>query len=262
MFFIDTHFHAGDYIPDMGEYCGEAAAESVSRLILCSGNFEESERAASFASENEAVYFAAGVHPHEAERMTGNFEDFKVFAAHGKFVAVGEIGLDFYYDTSGRAVQQKVFAGFLELALQLDVPALIHCRDKDGCFGAYDISLEMLTEFHRKGGRYLLHCFAGNREYAEKFMEAGAMFGVGGMLTFKMAENIRETISIIPMERLMLETDAPYLAPVPYRGRPNHSKYIPLIAQKLAWLKGITLEQCAVQTTGNALRFFNLPKGV
>ena len=94
MFFIDTHFHAGDYIPDMGEYCGEAAAESVSRLILCSGNFEESERAASFASENEAVYFAAGVHPHEAERMTGNFEDFKVFAAHGKFVAVGEIGLD------------------------------------------------------------------------------------------------------------------------------------------------------------------------
>ena len=232
MFFIDTHFHAGDYIPDMGEYCGEAAAESVSRLILCSGNFEESERAASFASENEAVYFAAGVHPHEAERMTGNFEDF------------------------------KVFAGFLELALQLDVPALIHCRDKDGCFGAYDISLEMLTEFHRKGGRYLLHCFAGNREYAEKFMEAGAMFGVGGMLTFKMAENIRETISIIPMKRLMLETDAPYLAPVPYRGRPNHSKYIPLIAQKLAWLKGITLEQCAVQTTGNALRFFNLPKGV
>ncbi|MEI3003330.1 MAG: TatD family hydrolase [Victivallales bacterium] len=164
MFFIDTHFHAGDYIPDMGEYCGEAAAESVSRLILCSGNFEESERAASFASENEAVYFAAGVHPHEAERMTGNFEDFKVFAAHGKFVAVGEIGLDFYYDTSGHAVQQKVFAGFLELALQLDVPALIHCRDKDGCSGAYDISLEMLTEFHRKGGRYLLHCFAGNRD--------------------------------------------------------------------------------------------------
>lgn len=119
MFFIDTHFHAGDYIPDMGEYCGEAAAESVSRLILCSGNFEESERAASFASENEAVYFAAGVHPHEAERMTGNFEDFKVFAAHGKFVAVGEIGLDFYYDTSGRAVQQKVFAGFWSLPCSL-----------------------------------------------------------------------------------------------------------------------------------------------
>ncbi len=261
MFFIDTHFHAGEYIPDMREYCREAAAESVTKLILCSGNLGESKRAAQLAAENEAVYFAAGVHPHEADSMTDGVAEFKAFSSSGKFVAVGEIGLDFYYETSGRSVQQKVFAVFLELALELNVPALIHCRDKDGCFDAYDISLEMLTEFHRKGGKYLLHCFAGNREYAEKFMEAGAMFGAGGMLTFKMAENIRETIAAIPMERLMLETDAPYLAPVPYRGKPNHSKYIPLIAQKLAWLKGITLEQCAAQTAGNAMRFFNLPKG-
>lgn len=260
MIFIDTHFHAGDFIPDMRRYCAEAAEEGVKALILCAGNYAESLRAAQYAAENPGIFFAAGVHPHEADGMTEGMELFRELAAREKFAAVGEIGLDFYYDTSDRTVQRKVFAAFLSLALELGVPALIHCRDREGSTPAYDISLEMLADFHHAGGRYLLHCFAGTEAYAEKFLGIGAMFGVGGMLTFKMAENIRRTVSSIPLERLVLETDAPYLAPVPFRGRPNHSRYIPLIAEKLAFLKGISLEQCAARTTENARRFFNLPE--
>ena len=258
MFYVDTHFHAGEYIADMTSYCREADEASVKKLILCAGNFEESEKAALFAKENSAIYFAAGVHPHEADSMTQTIADFRAFAEKKKFVAVGEIGLDFFYETSARSVQEKVFASFLELALELNVPALIHCRDKADSCDAYATALELLTAFHRKGGRYLLHCYAGNAFYARKFMDAGAVFGVGGMLTFKMAENIRQVIAEIPLERLVLETDAPYLAPVPHRGSENHSKYIPLVAQKLAWLKNTTLEQCAAQTTANALAFFQI----
>lgn len=261
MVFIDTHFHAGEFIPDMRSYAAEAAEASVNTLILCAGDYADSERAAQDASENPSIFFAAGVHPHEADAMTENFDAFRKFAGRTRFAAIGEIGLDFYYDTSDRTTQQRVFEGFLNLALELGVPALIHCRDKEQSTLAYDLSLAMLSDFRRAGGAYLLHCFAGTEEYAGKFLENGAFFGVGGMLTFKMAENIRQTIAAIPLDRLVLETDAPYLAPVPYRGKPNHSKYIPLIAQRLAELKGITLEQCAAQTTENARNFFHLPEG-
>ncbi len=257
MEFVDTHFHGGEYLKDYAEYCREAADEGVRKLVLCSGSLEESLCAADCAEENDAIYFAAGVHPHEAGAMCVDAAAFRIFAERRKFVAVGEIGLDFYYDTSERSVQQEVFASFLDLALELNVPALIHCRDKDDSFDAYDRTLELLTPFHAKGGRSLLHCFAGTRAYAEKFMELGALFGVGGMLTFKMADNIRDVISAIPAEHLVLETDAPYLAPVPFRGKPNHSRYIPLIARKLAWLKGISLEECAEITTRNASDFFH-----
>ena len=262
MFFVDTHFHSGDYISDWNSYCAEAVAASVNCLVLCAGNYEDSNLAARCSAENPIICFAAGVHPHEADSMREGIACFREFRKYEKLVAIGEIGLDFYYDDSERMKQQQVFADFLSLALELKLPALIHCRDKEDSCEAYDISLEMLADFHRAGGRYLLHCYAGNSGYAEKFLEVGAMFGVGGMLTFKMAENIRKTVSAIPLERLVLETDAPYLAPVPYRGKPNHSKYIPLIAQKLALLKGVALEQCAEQTTKNAYSFFNFPKGL
>ena len=257
MSWIDTHFHSGEYLPDFASYVREAGEAGVTVLLLCASGEAETVPARAAAACFPQIYYAVGVHPHNAETdraFLGRLDD---FAGDPKLAAAGEIGLDYYYDLSPRAAQLEILECQLGWALKNRLPAVIHCRDKAGSEAAYEDMYSQLKPFAESGGRFVLHCYAGSPEFAEKFAALGAFFGVGGMITFGKANNIRELARLLPPDRLLTETDAPYLAPKPYRGKPNHSKYIPLIGAKLAEVKGIAPEECARITSENALRLFS-----
>ena len=266
MIFTDTHFHLCEDIA-LPDYITEAQKENVQKFLLNTGSLQETEEASLLAKDFTGILkYTAGIHPgsvsdlppQEKENIAGLIPSFRKFVSDPSLGAIGEIGLDFYYDCGPEAHQIQVFNAFLELALETGKPAVIHCRDKEDSFRAYEITYSLLKEFAGKGGIFDLHCYAGTVQWAEKFLDLGGFFGVGGMVTFKKADNIREIARYLPVERLLLETDAPYLAPVPYRGKPNRSKYIPIIGETLAVLKNIPLQDLAAVTTENAEKLFDL----
>ena len=189
-------------------------------------------------------------------------EDFRKFRNSTRLAAVGEIGLDYYYESTDRQTQINVFQSFLNLALAWDLPAIIHCRDKENVEQAYLDAYEMLLPYSQKGGRFVLHCFAGTAEWAERFASLGAYFGIGGLITFKKAENIRTMADTLPLDRVLLETDSPYLAPVPFRGKTNHPALLPYSGEAFALLKQKSTQEIRELTTKNAFRFFNLPENL
>lgn len=267
---FDTHFHLPEEDSFAGfiEKCNNdllLAAKDYNQpvkklLMLCAGsNYEESVRAKEFAAAYDNIYYACGIHPHSAaEYLAGEKPDFSIFKGDEKLLSIGEIGLDYFYDFSDEKSQKKVLEEFLALALKWDLPAMLHLRDKDGCRKVYDDALDMLSPFAAAGGRFVIHCYAGNAADAEKFLELGGFFGVTGMYTFKAANNIREAISVIPSDRLLIETDSPYLAPVPFRGRSNTPGMVALVAQSLGACRQMTPEKAAEIFTGNGKRFYRI----
>ena len=252
---FDTHLHLSDEL-DNDELIRRANEVGVKYLLVCGGSYEDSCRAQTFAERLPNVFFAAGVHPHEADGFDGETGAFKSFAESRRFCAVGEIGIDTFYGFSGIERQESALAAMLKLAQDFSVPAIIHCRSAEGTEDAYEICYRHLSEFAANGGTFVVHCFAGSMAWMEKFADLGAFFGVGGMLTFKRSDNIREVVMEMPEDRILLETDAPYLAPVPFRGKPNVPEYLPLVAYKLAEMKALPAEAVAQRTTGNAFRLF------
>ena len=270
---FDTHFHfSGDATPaeylnlvasDVARATGKANLTEVPELWLTAvgGDYLESVRAKEFAGVTPRCFFAAGVHPHEAAAFLAGRRDFSEFRDDPRLVAVGELGLDYYYELSDRAAQRRVFAEFLELALGWDLPAIVHLRDRDGAEDAYRDGAELLEPFARRGGRFVVHCYAGSREYMDKFLELGACVGVTGMATFRAAENIRALLPAIPDDRLLIETDSPYLAPVPFRGSVNTPGMLPLVAAEAAKARGTTVEALADLTWRNAVEFYRIDGG-
>ena len=257
IYWMDTHFHSGEHLPDFGQYVRESNAAGVRTMLLCASGGAETGPAKTAAAACPSIYYAAGVHPHNAESDRDFLPQLDSFIGDPKLAAAGEIGLDYFYDFCPRKTQLEVLEYQLDWAGKNHLPAVIHCRDKAESDQAYEDAYTLLKAFAEKGGRFVLHCYAGSLQFAEKFGQLDSYFGVGGMITFGKADNIRELAKQLPMDRLLLETDAPYLAPKPYRGKPNHSKYIPLIGAKLAEIKGISPEECAQITTENALRLFS-----
>ncbi len=270
----DTHFHfTGEATP--AEYLaevsadGERAATSLGRTgelpelwyTCVGGDHMESLRAREFARMVPHCRFAVGVHPHEAAEHLKTKEDFSGFRGDPLLVAVGELGLDYYYELSDRPAQRQVFAKFLDLAREWELPAVVHLRDRDGADDAYREALELLTPFAKSGGRFEVHCYAGTREYLKRFLDLGAYVGVTGMVTFRAAENIRSNLTQIPADRLLIETDSPYLAPVPFRGGENTPGLLILAAAEAARVRGTTLEELAELTWRNAAEFFRLGGG-
>ena len=253
---FDTHFHPGDADPT--SYCAELPAEHAYTLLAMPGSYDDSLACRSFAETIPNAYFACGVHPHEADEAEP--ERFTIFRNHPKLKAIGEIGLDYFYGYSESPAQRRVFKAFLDLALEWQLPAVIHLRDKDNEWGAYAEALELLTPFAAAGGGFVIHCFCGTPQLAQDFLDLGGYLGVTGIVTFKMAENIRAALKVIPAERLLIETDAPYLAPVPFRGKQNHPKYLVHIAEYVAAQRGITLSELAAQTADNGRRIFRIGK--
>ena len=227
------------------------------RLLAVGGDFIESCRAREFAQVIPDTGYAAGVHPHQAENFMNQPEDFSIFFKDGlRPVAIGELGVDYFYDNAPAQIQLTVLEKFLALALEQDLPAIIHIRDKEDSEKAYIDAYNLLKPFSESGGRFVVHCFAGTPDWAEKFLSLDAYLGVTGIVTFKRAENIRETLKVIPQNRLLLETDSPYLAPVPHRGKENHPGFLVLVAQTVARERGCSIEEIAASATANGLELF------
>ncbi len=265
---FDSHFHFSGVTDSPEEYRRKIAAAMLEApgapvpeklyLLAVGGNYADSLLSRDFAAAASDAWFAAGVHPHEAESETATLAQFRALCADPLCVAVGELGLDYFYDNAPRKRQCEVLESFLGLALELKLPVVLHCRDLDGVWGAYEDMYILARDFAAAGGRLDVHCFAGSPAWAEKFLELGAVLGVTGIVTFNRAVNIREMLRVVPLERLLLETDSPYLAPVPHRGKTNTPGYLPLVAKRVAAEYGKSVEEVARITCENTFRFFGI----
>ena len=197
------------------------------------------------------VYGAAGFHPHEAKSMTDEaLDEIVSMLGDGKIRAMGEIGLDYYYDLSERDVQRAAFARQLEIAKELDLPVVIH--EREACADMLDI---LSASGVRRG---VVHCFGGSRETVKILLDMGFYISFTGVITFKNARRAYEIVPYIPSDRIMAETDCPYLTPVPFRGETNHSGYLKYTVEKIAEMRGISFEEAAAMTFGNALAFYGI----
>ncbi|MBT3378043.1 MAG: TatD family hydrolase [Lentisphaerae bacterium] len=250
-FLFDTHFHI-DADEDHTALFERARAAGVKHLLVAATTFEDAGMTQRVVAPERDVVTTVGVHPHEARSVTEGYDAFRELAQHPKVVAIGEIGLDYHYDHSPRDKQRQVFAGFLALAVELQLPAIVHCRE------AFEDCIAILADSLPSGHPFEVHSFTGTPAEAEIVLGMGGMLSFNGMVTFKRADNIRETLRVVPLERLLLETDAPFLAPVPYRGKRNEPALIPFIAATVADVLGRDVEHIAATTTRNGLDFFGL----
>lgn len=251
---IDTHCHLNhERLRADVEGCLERArAVGVEQVIVVGCDAESSREALSLAESYPTTVFASiGVHPHEAKSWDDATAQWMIeVATHPKVIAIGEIGLDFHYDFSPRSAQYTAFHAQMHLAKQVGLPIIIHCRE------AYPEVLEVLEQPEFSTITGVMHCWAGSVDEARRTVKRGYSLGIGGTLTFKNAENVRQSAQTVPLEKLLVETDAPYLAPVPHRGKQNEPAYTRIVAERLAELRGIPFSQLTEQTTQNAYHLF------
>jgi len=250
---IDTHCHINfpDKFPDPAAVVEEAKAAGVTRMIAVGCDPESSCQAVELAEQFKAVYAVVGWHPTYTKDYTrASLDEIEQMLSHPKVVALGEIGLDFHWDYATPEQQYAALSDQLELAKRTQTPIVFHCRE------AYPQLLDILEL--RQPHPYLLHCFAGDLADAARAVRLGAMFGVDGPITYKNGQQLRDTIRQIPHDRLVVETDSPYMPPVPFRGQANKPAYVALVNAGLAAALGTTPEACAELTTRNAERFFRL----
>ena len=251
--FIDTHTHL--YVPEFDKDRDEAMARAikagVSHFVLPAIDSHHTQSMHALHDQYpDRVSMMMGLHPtHVGENHVDELAHVEAQLKSGKYVAVGEIGIDLYWDTTKLALQQQAFHQQIQWALEYDLPIVIHCRD------AFKEVFEVLDAYKSDRLRGIFHCFTGTEEDAHRAISHNMLLGIGGVVTFKNGK-IDQYLSDIPLEKILLETDAPYLAPVPYRGKRNESAYLPLIAQKVADLYGVSLEAIAAQTTANARKLF------
>ncbi|MFK8041242.1 TatD family hydrolase [Congregibacter sp.] len=250
---IETHCHL-DYLEPGGlsEELLNARDVGVERIITIAVSPDNLDKVQAIAQREDRVYCTQGVHPHEAENYTQEVDSrIREGASDPKVVAIGEIGLDYYYDHADRGVQRKVFADQLEIAATCDLPVVIHSRDADEDMRA--ILSEHLDRLPKRG---VIHSFSSGLSLAEFALDANFMLGFNGMVTFNRADNVRDAVAITPVDQLLLETDAPYLTPVPYRGRSNGPRYLPFIAEKIAEIKEMPIDALLAQCYANSEQLF------
>jgi len=255
MKFTNTHCHLNkeDLIPQAETLITRAEMAGVHRFIVIGYDLESSRQAVALSERLPQVYAATGIHPHDAQSWNASIESqLREWADNPRVVAVGEIGLDFYRNLSSEADQYRAFHAQMSLASETGLPVVIHCRE------AYDPLLDVLAEYPDVRG--VLHCFSGTWEQAQRGLEMGYYLGIGGVVTFKNADSLREITAQMPLDRLLPETDAPYLAPHPYRGKPNEPAYVALISQEVARVRGISLEALSEATEANSVRLFSKMK--
>ena len=257
MEFIDTHCHLNDekFSADLDEVVKRAKNFGVNRIINFGDTLKSSAQVVKLAETFDGMYAGVGVHPEEIENFDENKSVEKIveLAANKKVVAIGEIGLDYYWEKNSavRLAQQKIFVRQLDIARQLNLPVCIHERD------AHGDALKILKS-EGKNLRGVLHCFSGSLEMAREVWKLGWLIGIDGPLTFKNSAKLPEIVKAAPREMILLETDAPYLAPMPNRGKRNEPAYLVDVAKKLAELRGEELEDVAAYTTENAERLYEI----
>lgn len=251
---VDTHVHYNDpgFARDLDAVRERAREAGIAAAICVGYDVPSSRRAVMLACQYPDVYAAVGVHPHDAAGMTPRaWDGLRLLAGSDKVVALGEFGLDFYRDLSPRDLQRQVFRQQLQMAHELQISVIIHDRD------AHAETMAMLKEFPGLSG-VAVHCFSGDRQMAEECLARGYYLGIDGPLTYPKNRDLTEIARTAPLNRLLLETDCPYLSPQPWRGKRNEPSYLPVVAEKLAELRGLTREEVASATTANALRFFRI----
>lgn len=246
---FDTHAHYDDkaFDEDREILLAQLPAEGIGRVVNVGASLDSCRRTLELTEQYDYIYGAIGVHPSDTAKLNEeNFRWVKESCGHAKCVAVGEIGLDYYWDEPDRAIQKKWFLRQLELARELALPVVIHSRE------AAKDTIDLMTEANAGEIGGVIHCFSYTKETARIFLDMGFYVGIGGVLTFQNAKKLKEAVEYIPMERIVLETDCPYLAPVPFRGKRNSSLNIPYVIDVMAQLKGISPEKIRQQTWKNA----------
>ena len=253
---IDSHCHINDelYINNPAEYVKDAENMGVFEFLVVGFDEKSSENALEIAKKFKGCFAAVGIHPSDAKKaQPGDLDKIRKLAKEDKAIAIGEIGLDYYWDKDEnvKKQQREYFIEQIKIANELDLPISIHCRD------AIEDCLKILKENPVKRGG-IMHCYAGSLEISNEFLKLGFLLGFGGTVTFKNSVRPKEVVANIPSDSYVLETDAPYLTPHPYRGKENHSKYLYLIRDQIAELRGISPEQVEKETNENLKRVFRI----
>ena len=242
---IDTHCHLYDdkLYPKLDEIILNAKKANVEKMICIGDNLNTSLKSLAIAEKYNNIYATIGIHPHESKDASEKYlSKIESYSNHQKVVAIGEIGLDYYYNFSDSKIQKVVFLEQLKLAKKLNLPSVIHCRD------AYEDLLEIIIESeHDKG---VIHCFSGDLEFANKIINLGYYISFTGMITF--VKELEDVIKNISLNHILIETDSPYLAPVPYRGKINEPAYVEKVAEKIAEIKNLSAKEVIDITTNNA----------
>lgn len=252
---FDTHAHYDDeaFDEDRAELLAQLPAEGIARVVNVGSSLASCRTTLNLMEQYEFIYGAIGVHPSEtAELNEEGFAWLKEACSHPKCVAVGEIGLDYYWEEPDAAIQKEWFARQLDLAREMELPVVIHSRD------AAKDTIDVMTAAGADQIGGVIHCYSYTKETARIFLNMGFYFGIGGVLTFKNAKKLKETVEYLPMDRIVLETDSPYLAPVPFRGKRNSSLNIPYVIETLAQIKGISQEEVRRYAWENAHSLYQM----
>ena len=251
--YFDTHAHYDDkaFDNDRNALLARLNDEGVDYILDPGCDLASSRAAIALAERFDFVYAAVGFHPEELERYSEEaFQQMEALAAHPKCVAIGEIGLDYYWDASHKTEQKALFRRQIDLALQLDKPIIVHDRE------AHGDCMEIVRDY--PGLRGVFHCYSGSAEMAEELLKRGWYLGFDGAITSKNARKALEVLALCPLERLLIETDSPYLSPVPLRGKRNDSGNLPYIVDKIAEIKGLRHEDVAAAAMANGCRLFGI----
>ena len=252
---FETHAHYDDkaFDEDRENLLPELYQNGITTIINVSSDLASIKRTLSLAEKYPYIYGAVGVHPSDSGELTEEtFLELTKVCRHEKVVAVGEIGLDYYWQEPEKEIQKKWFERQLLLAQEVSLPVIIHSRE------AAKDTLDMMRALHAEKSGGVIHCFSYSKEMAAEFLKLGYYFGIGGVVTFQNAKKLREAVAYIPIDKILLETDSPYLAPVPNRGKRNNSGNIPYIAQELAQIKGVSYEEIIAATRQNSERLFGV----
>lgn len=254
--FIDSHAHLDDerFDGDREQLIKNFKENNIDVVVNVGADLKSSRASVKLAKEYENIYAVVGVHPHDAQYVDNDYlEQLKGLSKEDKVVAIGEIGLDYYYDNSPRDIQRRVFIEQLELAKELSFPVVIHTRD--AAQETFDILREAAQDGRLTG---VLHCYSGSVEMALEYIKLGFYISLGGPVTFKKAKTPKEVAAAVPLDKLLIETDCPYLTPEPYRGKRNDPTFVKYTAETIAEIKGISIEELARTTSENVRKLFEI----
>lgn len=248
--FIDTHCHIlSEYYDNIDEVVNQCKKNNVNRIIVNGCDINSNKEVLELVSKYDIIYGAIGFHPTELDDFNDEYFEFlENNISNPKIVAIGEIGLDYYYDNTDKNKQKEIFKRQLDIANKYSKPIIVHSRN------SIQDTYNILKEYNLFGS---IHCFSGSVEMAREFIKIGYKLGIGGIITYKNAKNIREVVKNIDLSYILLETDSPYLTPSPYRGKNNSPEYIPLIASTIADIKNISINDVSEVTTANAEEIFD-----
>jgi len=255
---IDSHAHiqGPEFAADIQEVIRNARESSVEKVIVVggAGDLSSNDSALKLAETSPSLFATVGMHPHDAKDLKEeDFERLKLLTENPKVVAVGETGLDFYYDHSPRQIQMEVFSRFIQMARETGLPIVVHDRE------AHKEIAELLRDEGKKEIQGVIHCFTGDYTAAKEFLDLGFYISFSGIITFKNADALRDVARRLPLDRVLVETDSPYLTPIPYRGKRNEPAFVRLVAETMAKVRSIPLEEIAQATNDNTCKLFSLP---